>query len=202
MTRVDLGSGGPKYLYLLLHQVQGVWGTASPLLIESFITSLCIFIYCSQKVFWTWKFMFIIKIRKIRKAGRCVYSLTTNPWASFEGSRYSPITIKISLILTEQIIESSCLLSQRPRPFLRQSNCNYLYLFFSRDILISYHLYRSRYYTSQQWYEQTEGEDMPKYVIIMWREVRRTFWLPQGVVPTRGKTKNDTRRSRFCDTKK
>ncbi len=28
-----------RYLYLLLHQEQGVWGTASPLLIESF-TSL------------------------------------------------------------------------------------------------------------------------------------------------------------------
>ncbi len=39
MTRVDLASGGPRYLYLLLHQEQGVWGTASPLLIESF-TSL------------------------------------------------------------------------------------------------------------------------------------------------------------------
>jgi hypothetical protein len=37
MTRVDLGSGGPRYLYLLLHQAQGVWGTASPLLIESFM---------------------------------------------------------------------------------------------------------------------------------------------------------------------
>ena len=37
MTRVDLGSGGPRYLYLLLHQAQGVSGTASPLLIESFM---------------------------------------------------------------------------------------------------------------------------------------------------------------------
>ena len=46
-SRVDLGNGGPRYCYLLLHHVQGVWGTAIPLLIESF-TDLSVLVIAAR----------------------------------------------------------------------------------------------------------------------------------------------------------